>query len=208
MENILYIVFGWLLGLLSPPIASIIEKHYRKNELRKALYSDLKNLIVRLASSCQAIEVHRGTRNKESLVWILSIYEKYRADTPQTIITNINKLLQATDEDFENLNSFMKGEDGIGLNVKPFSMPFLESVLGDLFLFNVEFQRRILEVRSQISILNQDIDLTMSYHRMTFNLSSSDKNKDIILQNINSGHIEIANRCKSIANKIIVILES
>jgi hypothetical protein len=207
-QEIYYILFGWLLGLLSAPIASILEKYYKRNDLKRAIFSDLKNIAVRLAATCQSIQAHRGTRNKESLAWIKGVYEKYRLDTPQTSIDNINRLLSASDEDFAIVSSLMKGANNTGLSLKTFSLPYLESVLSELFLFETKFQMQILGIRSQIDILNEDIENVLYYHRLTFDSSAVGKNKDNILDNINGGHAEIERRCRLIVDKIITVVDS
>ncbi len=208
MEQIYFILFGWLLGLLSPPIASIIEKNYKRDALKKAIFSELENVVVRLAATCQLIQTHRGTRDKESLTWIKNIYEKYRLNTPQTTLDNINKLLTVSNEEFALLTSLMKAKENACLGFKKSSLPYLESVLSDLFLFDTTLRRETLEVRSLIDILNEDIENTQYYHRLTFDSSIIGGNRDTLMKNIDNGHIEIEKRCKSIVNKIIKLLDS
>lgn len=44
MEQLVYIAFGWLLGLLAPSIVRRIERVYRADELRTAITAELEEL--------------------------------------------------------------------------------------------------------------------------------------------------------------------
>lgn len=101
----------------------------------------------------------------------------------------------------------LKAAENIILSLKTYSLPFIESILEHLSVFDSKFQRDILEVRDQISILNEEIENAMSYSRLTFDPSSMDTNKDIISTNINSSYNNIGERCRIIVDKINKILK-
>ncbi|MBL7130425.1 MAG: hypothetical protein ISS45_03330 [Candidatus Omnitrophica bacterium] len=191
MIEIVYIFCGWILGLLGQPIVSKIEKYYRRNDLKIAIYSELKNLGVRLAAVCYKIEMHLGIRDKSTLRWVKSIYERYRVDYPKGLSEAIEKLLQSPDEQFNIATNLFKGDETIGLSLKTYSLPFSESIVEHLSIFNSKFQRDIFEIRAQISILNEEVENAMFYFRLTFDPSCMNTNKDIIRSNINNGYKEI-----------------
>lgn len=104
-----YIIFGWLLGLLSQPIISRIEKYYRRKDLKIAISSELKNIGVRLAATCYKIEMHLGIRDKSTLRWVKSVYERYRVDYSKGLSEAIEKLLQTPDAQFNLATNLFKG---------------------------------------------------------------------------------------------------
>ena len=75
----LYIILGWLLGLLGNPIVSRIEKRYKRNDLKKVIFSELKNLKLRLVANFWKIQMHLGEFDKLTLQWINNVYEKLAA---------------------------------------------------------------------------------------------------------------------------------
>ena len=202
MQEFLYITFGWLLGLLGNPVITKIENHYKRKNIKVGIFSELEILCVRLAASCYRIQMHLGTRNKESIIWIKTIYRKYRTGCPEDVIEALDKMLKVPDEQFNAFVEQTKAETDVGLKLKTFSMPFTESVMGQLGIFKSEFQRKIFEVVAQVNILNEDIETATFYHRLTFDASSATNNMNIIKGNLTVSYNDIVDRCKIIVNKI------
>ena len=123
------VILGWLLGLLSQPIVSRIERHYKREDFRKAIFSELKTLGTRLAATCYQIQSHLGMRDKEALRWVKSVYEKHKTDCPKGVIEAIDKVLQASNEQFSAVADFTKAPKNIYLGLKTFSVPLIDSIL-------------------------------------------------------------------------------
>lgn len=99
--------------------------------------------------------LHLGDKDKSTLKWVKSIYKKYKADCLRSTLEAIEKLLQIPAGQFEILTSLSKAAKNISLDLKTFSLPFTESILESLSVFDSKFQRNILEVRAQSSILSE-----------------------------------------------------
>jgi len=207
-ENILLIILGWLFGLLGAPIVSRIERRHKRNDLKAAIFSELKYLAVKLAAACQKIQMHLGVRDKSTLFWVKGIYEKYRTDVPKNVLEAMNKVLQAPDEHFNIASSFLKAPDNVDLSLKTFSVPFIESILADLSVFDSEFQSGIFEIRDQISVLNEEIENGTFYFRLSFDPAAMNTNGEAIRKNLNSAYNNIQERCKLIVNKTEKILKN
>ena len=69
-------------------------------------------------------------------------------------------------------------------------------------VFSEKFRSLIFEVRSQIQILNEEIDNAQFYFRKTFDSSMSSKNHEIVRLNITSCYKNIARQAKPIVEKI------
>ena len=207
MKEISYIILGWLLGLLSPPIVSRIERYFKRKGLKVAIFSDLKNLIVRLSITCYGIQMHLGCEDKSTLQWLKTIYEKY-CPTRARALEAINELLNVPPEQFNEIASFTKSDANTSLSLKTCSMPFIESVLEQLSVFDSKFQANIFEIRSQLSILNQEIEEAVFYHRLTFDSLCMDTNANVIKNNLKNSYNHIQERCKIVVDKVDKVLEN
>lgn len=206
MKEALYIILGSLISILSPGIVARIEKHYKKDVLKKAIFSDLKNLAVRIVTVYHKLHVHFGTRNKEALEYVKSIYEKYRVDCPRDILDYIKKQIGTKDEDLERISTYYKAGENISLSFKKYSLAFIESTMRDISIFDPQFQREILEIRAQIDMLNEEIDHSRSFNQLLFNPTYESKSS-IIKSNMDNSYKEIQKKCKFIVDRICDILE-
>ena len=59
-KTIIAILFGWLLGLLSPPIVELIQKRSRRSALRRSIFIELEGLKVTLAALIYVIILRRS----------------------------------------------------------------------------------------------------------------------------------------------------
>jgi len=204
--EILYIIFGWLLGLLSQPIVSKIEKHSKQKEIRNAIFSELQNIEIRLVVLCYKIQTHLGKNDMETLIWIKGIYKKYKGNFPHRLLDTFEKLSQAPDDQFDEIIRTSKAEDDISISPKKYSLPYTESILEYLSVFDSNFQKNIFDIRTQINFLNDDIENSSFYFRLTFKPSCMNLNKEIIRSNLNNCYNDIQERCKKIAERIDNVL--
>lgn len=207
MREAMLIILGWLFGLLSPVIVTRIGRHYKRNDFKIVIKNELENLLLRLAGSCYLIQTHLGNKDKSSLAWIKRIYDKYKEDCPKSVLGAIEKLLEIPDQQFNALQDAMKAKENVGLGLKSFSLPFTESILENIGIFSSKFQKDILNIRDQIILLNEEINLSMDYFHLTFDTSAMNTNGEIIRNNIKKSYIVIQDRCKFIGSKIEKILE-
>lgn len=207
MKEALYIIFGWLLGLLSQPIVSRIERHHKRNDLKIAISSELKNLKVRLAGLCYQIEMHLGIGKKSTLKWVKSVYEKYRDDCPKSVLETITKLLETPDAKFDLAVSLFKAKENVILDLKTYSLSFIDSILEHLSVFDSEFQRAVLEVRTQMDMLNEEIKNTEFYLQLTFSPDAMKTNQGIIRTNLRDCYNNIQKGCRTVVNRIDKVLK-
>jgi hypothetical protein len=204
LYGILGIIFGWLLGLLTPPISARIDRSYRKKDHKLAINSELKNLEVRLAFLIFNIRSHLGILDKPTLEGIRDIYKKFGF---LSIPPEMEKVFELSDDDFKTVMNTKKASANSSLGIKTFSLPVIDALLGDISIFDTDFQRKLLELRSQIDILNQEIEYCMQYFFLTFDPTSMATNSNTLNTNIENSHKQIANRCKIVIEKIEEILE-
>jgi hypothetical protein len=202
MEQILYIFFGWLLGLLGQPIGSRVEKYFKRKELKILIVSELKGLVFRLVALRHNILSHRGLLDNSSISWLKHNYEKCQPDCSPEMLGALDKLLEALPADLKALANYTKAPEGTSISLKTFTLPFTESVINQLWILESEMQALILEVRSQVAILNEEIDNARFYHRLSFDTNCMETNRQIVIDNLNMNYDEIQKKCKFIVDSI------
>lgn len=202
--EILYIILGWLFGLLTSPISLRIERRYKRKDLQSAISSELKNLAVRLAGMSYKIHTHQETMDKTNLSWVKKIYDMYDS---KMVTENMVKILEIPDENFQALMRTQRAQTGGSLGLKTYSLPVLDASLEDISIFDLKFQKNILEMRTQVDFLNQEIENCMRYFFLTFDPTSMGTNKNILELNIKNCHKQILDKSKYIADKIMQIID-
>ena len=184
--NVIYILLGWLLGLLSQPIGERINRHYQKTDVRLGIISELKEMKVRLVSYVYVLSEKIGPFDKELIEWTKENLAGYEGNQPaKRILSCLEEISKRSDNPVECLQLLRSPQAG-GFSLKRLYLPFLESKMGFLPLFSNKFQGLIHNIRSKNQIMNEDVESGIFYHRLTFDSSLSPENREIVLKNINS----------------------
>ncbi len=201
--NLLYLILGWLLGLLSPIIVDGIKKRYQKREIERGILTELKELKLKLVSVVYLVADRSGTIEKELVTWLQTHLETYAGVyPPDEAVEAINRLSALSDEELAAMSSplAIRG-DGRGLTLKKYGTPLLDSKITFLTVFNEEFQNRVLEIKAQINTLNEEVDLTRFYLMKTFD-SLSQENHQIVSQNLDDCYRQISAMARRIVDHI------
>jgi hypothetical protein len=195
------------LGLFSPIIVDFFKSYYRKREFVTALRVELEDLQFRLAISSLSLLMSRGSLNKDFARWALQIIDRYPGYEPSEGVQKfLHQFLDADDSTNSHLSGFARAKEGVGSTLKTFQAKFSESNLTELSKLPVKTQRRIHEMRNQLSMLNQDISRSDTYLTMTFNSSLSETNHKRVNDDLNGIYKAVQDRCKSLADRVGSIL--
>src|SRR6266705_4586886 len=82
MNQILYILLGWTLGLFSPVIAEFLKSLFGKREFVSALKVELEDLQYRLMITSLTLLQSHGTLDKDFANWALKIIDRYSGFEP------------------------------------------------------------------------------------------------------------------------------
>lgn len=199
----LFIFLGWLLGLLSPAVVEAIKKRHRNREIREAILSELIEARYRLAISAYALESRYVRHDRKLLEWFLPIAEGYRGPNPSTAIVNSvrNQLNTLSDAQFEELSRRTKAEEGGASTVKKFKVPYLESKLADVGIFDEKSQRLFLDIRSHFDLYNDHVDEHRLYFNLTFS-NLSEANYEIASQGVYNSYQHLSTRARIIIDRI------
>ena len=86
--------------------------------------------------------------------------------------------------------------------MKTFALPFTESKIGSLTLLDTQLQKLVLDTRSQIEMLNSDIENADFYFKMTFDSNLAENNRRIVEVTLNEIYPQIARKSKLIVEAI------
>lgn len=185
MQDLAYIVVGWLFGLLSPRIIDAIQLKYRRRSIANAVAAEAKDLQYRLAISSFLVAQRYGKVTRDYIIWLKPKLDQYTGNEPSKPIKElVSSLKGADDQTFSNMVAVGRAEEGLGLSLKRYSASFIESHLSDFASFPMHYQRWLHEFRNHLSILNQEVEGAMQCHQMTWDSSITGDNHLLLKQEI------------------------
>lgn len=209
LETIVLLIFGWLLGLLTPPIAEAIRRRKDLSEIKRALLIELQELQFRLMATVYLIAKKMGQYDRTLLMWMKPILERYEgANRADRILQSITQGIALTDEQLKVIADHAAGNPNKGLQLKKFHAPLLDGKLGQLGAFDVQTQNVLFEIRTHLNIINEDIDQYRFYFNQTFNSGLSEQNRTLIRENIDGSYENIGQQARICADLIHKVLNT
>ena len=202
VEKLALLTLGWLLGMLGPVVTDAIKKR-RENALVKiALDSELREISCMLALASYLVHDHFGTVDRTYLQWFLDVTANY--DGPnrlETVQSSIETQLSLTDEQLAALVQARKANKGTNIVVRKFVVPLLDARVSSLWYFENRVQILLLDIRSNINLLNELVDQARYYAGLTFG-KLENENYERVVANRDGCHRQYAERAKMIVTKI------
>jgi len=203
--DILYILLGWFLGILSPAIISKISNHYKKIAIQRVVIEELKDTKKRLTgiplkvySSYSDLNIKclewlkKETNNFNDLISDDDEKEKYQELLKKDVkLENIVKLF--------NINSTT---DNSAFHFKKIELGVINSNQINFEILDNNFLTKILEIGFQVRVYNEEIQNVNEYLKMTFDSSVTEINHQIIQNEIKRKNYTIAEKAMLIVKKI------
>ena len=206
MKSMLLIVLGWMLGLLSPWLADTIQRPYKRSEVKRGIHLELKDLRTKLVAIVLQVSLYKGTLDQEMIRWA-----RQRMETDPAVAKLVApapwELVSKLDNDNLNAASRALAPATMKLVFRRYSVPFLDSHLNALNWFSVDFQAAVHRIRSVLSVLNQEVEVTWFYFQKTFDASLTELNRNIIQNNYDGSHDFIGKAARQIIDEIEAVLE-
>jgi hypothetical protein len=206
-EKVIYLISGtiggWFLGLFSPLISTAIQQIFQSKQIKQAILNELNELKFRAAMNVEVLSPHYFPYNRAFLTWLFPYLEEFDNLYPgKTICRGTKAMLELTDDQI-NAYADMKiaEKPNPTYHLKSFSLPYLDSHIASVGFFSEEFQRKLLEVRTQISLLNEEIAKSQYYFDKTFD-NLTPENHTIISNNLSDCYIHVARMLRRVVDKI------
>ncbi len=202
--NALYVMLGWVLGLFSHIILDHIKKNRELDEIKQGLKVELDEIRFRLVGTVYTLASHYGPYDKEVIEWLYSEFKQYsgtyRKDNTLKYLKSLLEIDNQQLADIQQRRRIEKSERGY--HQKTYSLPFFDSKMSSIPLLDNELQNLILQIRSQINLLNQEIEQVQFYFKLTFDSNLGDTNAEIVNINLEGGYRNICSKSRFIAGLI------
>ena len=96
----------------------------------------------------------------------------------------------------------MRPDGSKSLTLRKYTTPFLDFNIGRLSMFPPSYQLKIFEIKAQLGLLNDQIEDSKFYHRMTFEPNISTENYNAVCYDLEQCYKKIADKSKTIADSI------
>lgn len=196
------------MGLLSPTIINIVKQRYDNKRFLVATKSELLELQFRLCLTGFILAQRYGSIDKEYLLEVKGILTKYNGeDESETIVTLINYMLEANDEYFNILITYMRSSN-VNLSLMRHSTILIDANAMQISAFPIELQSKIYEFKNALNIYNQKVLLAQEKLNITYDSSLSEINRQIVNANILELYADLQNISLRVCRKIKVIIEA
>jgi hypothetical protein len=208
MNEVLFIVLGWLFGIISPRLIDSIKSYYERNDFLSAIKTEARDLQYRLSLGSYTIAEKEGQLTREKLIWFKNRISAYEGAEPkEQILLLVNTLLNSeNDSELHALNSF-NNESQRAISLKNYSASFLNSNISKLHTLPIDFQSSVHDFINFLSILNQEILTAIKYHQMSFDSSQGEINYNSVIRNLHESYSNISGLCQRASDKLQVIIE-
>jgi len=202
LEKLLLLAFGWLLGMLSPAVTESIKRRRENQQVKVALAAELREVSYKLALANYLVNIHFGNIDKTYLQWLHCAIASYSGPSlVKSTLPSIEMQLSLPDEQFSAHVHKQKAQEGKNINTQKIVVPLLDARVSSLWYLESSIQILLLDIRSNINLLNEIVDQTRYYSGLTFG-KLDESNYELVVENLDGCHRQYAERAKRIVCKI------
>jgi hypothetical protein len=202
MHDVLLIILGWLFGMLAPALVERVRRDRDSPNIRKAIRLELNELRYKLALVSYQIQTRYGKVDRNFLLWLRQIVSTYEGiDKEPKIHESLNSILALQDDAIAKFFEKQAAAAQVGLSLKKYVVPHLEARMAQNWQFDDILQSQLLDVFSNLSMINEDIELARYYFRLTFE-TLSDENHSRATENFRQACRHIGDRCRYLVDRI------
>jgi hypothetical protein len=178
-QSILYLIIGWVMGILSPIIADGIKARREAAQIKTSVAVEMRELLTKLAPSAISLAIKLGKLDRQLLLWHKSI-----AEITDGIETNITDMLLTLPDENIALAAKSKYDPDRSLSLVKYNTPVLDAHLAKLAIFSKNTQNNLMKIKGRMAIYYECVDEARSFASMTFDQSQPSENHSIIRNNL------------------------
>ena len=205
MQQILFILFGWCLGIFGSIFLETKKRKQIKEDYKDSLITELKLVLPRLVTAYYKIMEEMGKLDKEKIKWIHSMISEENKKSMRDFSKYI-KILLEDDEKLKSLN--VNPQDIYSLSLRKFNLSFLQENISSYSLLDKEFRRNVIDIRTKINYLNAYIDKIDFFYKSSFVPNLSKNNHDILENNTINYYRDIADFCRITSEMIRSVIKN
>lgn len=201
-QEILLLVLGWLLGLLSPVVVDAIKHRRDSTRGRAAIFSELDDLAIVLTLASLKATQASGETDRTHLEWLIARIREFPDTSAYAeMLQSIKVILELNDEQMAEANAWISQNINSSPALQIYPAPLLDSRVSALWTFDTDLQRKLLTIKRNISILDDTVLQLRDYFRMTFE-DLKPTNREIVDMNMRQLYENYAERARIIVNHI------
>ncbi len=208
-EKVLFLFLGWLLATLSPIIADSIRRRRESKEIKSALLAELSELKYRMAVASYYAHLRFGHVDRAFLQWLRGIIATYSEPSPaESLLKGIDMQLSLAEQALLGLLASERSKGKSGLTLKKYAVPLLDARLAVLTWLPTAVQVLLLEVRTQLRMVDEEVDGARYYFQLTFDPKVTGNNREAVEQNLDNAYRQYGDRARIVAEKIAKLEEA
>lgn len=207
LSKLLWLLLGWLLGLLSPGIAERVRRKHRQADVMTAVSGELRELQYMMGVVAYRIRGYLGEVSDSFLDWLIPVALNYHGPDADPKLPGImeRSRRELTEEQRRQIHlGLRRPESGLGL--KEYSVPLVVGMTSELSICPLPFQRGVLRTMNQLDRYNQHVEYVRSQFDKTFDTVLTDENRQAVLSNLDRGYRELAEMAQRIADSVAAIV--
>lgn len=117
LANLIFLFAGWLLGLFGPWLTELLQRPFRRAQIRRSLFVELKELRFKFAAMVYLLACHNETIDRTLLGWAFPILKADKSvSAPWFMESEFRKLLDLGDA---QLKAFSLASKELGVGCMP-----------------------------------------------------------------------------------------
>lgn len=202
-EKVLFLLLGWLLATLSPIIADAIRRRRDSKEVKSALLAELGELKYRMAVASYYARMRFANIDRPFLQWLRDIVAAYSGPAPaENLLKAVAMQLSLPEQALSVLLASERSQGKSGITLKKYAVPLLDARLAVLTSLPTSIQVLLLEVRTHLRMLDEEVDDARYYFQLTFDPKVVGANRQAVEQNLENAYRQYGDRARIVAEKI------
>lgn len=209
-RDLVLLVIGWVLGIVSSPITDAIRRRMAKQRFSRALRTELRSLQDTLAFVVIQIARRRRVLSRSLLEALLSTLQASGQVPGQ------GRAIKAIEGQLEVDDLAQTGTTPPATFPQPLAPQvlranggsFLDAHFHRLDLYSVGTQRLLVELHAGTAIYNEHVSEAMNYHLMTFDTGIGKTRREALLAAIETCYERAAERASDLVSRIAELLQT
>jgi hypothetical protein len=158
--QILFLVIGWLLGLLSPVVVDFFTRKRRQLEVKQGLRVELAELRFSLVNSTLSVASSAGALDQEYVAWLKAALEGQRGareEDRKALLDTVGKLGGLDEQQLAAVARSL-GPPPAASALTKHRLPYLAAHMDHVSSLPAATQRQLLEIQAQLGVINELLD--------------------------------------------------
>ena len=161
-----------------------------------------------LSLAAYGIRLSEGKVDRKFLEWLkLDLELNATSLEMQGLVPTVRNMLALTDGELIEMNKVAVQKQGKATMLQVLGAPLLDSRVSALWSFETSFQRKLLEIKHHLSLLQDLVERSRKYFDLTFTKLEGDNHR-LVSENLAQACHEYGSRAELIVDKIRALVKA